>query len=97
MNAPLLEALAQFHRRDRYSHTPPGDRQGTGAGARTLPAPCSALTPSSRWDFRGNGGKDPSPVDRRHQMTVKASLSVNSGPRGACRLRPGIITMSRPS
>jgi hypothetical protein len=40
----LLEALAQFHRRDRYSHTPPGDRQGTGAYARTLPAPYSALT-----------------------------------------------------
>jgi hypothetical protein len=36
MNAPLSDALAQFHRRDRDSHTPPGDRQGTGAGARTL-------------------------------------------------------------
>jgi len=36
MNAPLLDALSQFHRRDRYSHTPPGDRQGTGAGPRTL-------------------------------------------------------------
>jgi arginine decarboxylase len=36
MNAPLSDALAEFHRRDRDSHTPPGDRQGTGAGPRTL-------------------------------------------------------------
>ncbi|WP_433221756.1 aminotransferase class I/II-fold pyridoxal phosphate-dependent enzyme [Dactylosporangium sp. CS-047395] len=32
--APLLEALAQYHRLDRYGFTPPGHRQGRGADPR---------------------------------------------------------------
>jgi len=28
--APLLDALADYHRRDRYGFTPPGHRQGRG-------------------------------------------------------------------
>jgi arginine/lysine/ornithine decarboxylase len=33
--APLLEALADYHARDRYGFTPPGHRQGRGADPRT--------------------------------------------------------------
>ncbi|MFJ4261595.1 aminotransferase class I/II-fold pyridoxal phosphate-dependent enzyme [Paenarthrobacter nicotinovorans] len=34
--APLLEALADYHRLDRYGFTPPGHRQGRGADPRAL-------------------------------------------------------------
>ncbi len=33
--APLLDALADYHRLDRYGFTPPAHRQGTGADSRT--------------------------------------------------------------
>ncbi|BBH67949.1 putative Orn/Lys/Arg decarboxylase [Actinoplanes sp. OR16] len=32
--APLLEAVADYHRQDRYGFTPPGHRQGAGADPR---------------------------------------------------------------
>jgi arginine decarboxylase len=32
--APLLEAMADYHRQDRYGFTPPGHRQGWGADPR---------------------------------------------------------------
>jgi arginine/lysine/ornithine decarboxylase len=32
--APLLEAVADYHRKDRYGFTPPGHRQGRGADPR---------------------------------------------------------------
>ncbi|MCY4670945.1 MAG: ornithine decarboxylase, partial [Rhodococcus sp.] len=34
--APLLEALAQYRRLDRYGFTPPGHRQGRGTDRRVL-------------------------------------------------------------
>ena len=34
LRAPLLEALADYHRLDRYGFTPPGHRQGRGADPR---------------------------------------------------------------
>ena len=34
--APLLEALADYHARDRYGFTPPGHRQSRGADPRTV-------------------------------------------------------------
>ena len=34
--APLLEALADYHARDRYGFSPPGHRQGRGADPRTI-------------------------------------------------------------
>jgi arginine/lysine/ornithine decarboxylase len=33
--APLLDALVDYHVRDRYGFTPPGHRQGRGADPRT--------------------------------------------------------------
>jgi arginine/lysine/ornithine decarboxylase len=36
--APLLEALTDYHVRDRYGFTPPGHRQGRGADPRTITA-----------------------------------------------------------
>ena len=33
--APLLDALVDYHARDRYGFTPPGHRQGRGADPRT--------------------------------------------------------------
>ncbi len=35
---PMLEALADYHARDRYGFTPPGHRQGRGADPRTIAA-----------------------------------------------------------
>ena len=32
--APLLDAVADYHRRDRYGFTPPGHRQGRGTDER---------------------------------------------------------------
>src|ERR1700709_695634 len=32
--APLVEALAEYHRADRYGFTPPGHRQGRGTEER---------------------------------------------------------------
>jgi arginine decarboxylase len=34
--APMLEALADYHARDRYGFTPPGHRQGRGADPRAV-------------------------------------------------------------
>jgi arginine decarboxylase len=34
--APILDALAEYHRLDRYGFTPPGHRQGKGADPRVL-------------------------------------------------------------
>jgi arginine decarboxylase len=34
--APLLDAVADYHRRGRYGYTPPGHRQGRGADPRVL-------------------------------------------------------------
>ncbi len=36
--APVLEALEEYHRLDRYGFTPPGHRQGRGADPRTIDA-----------------------------------------------------------
>lgn len=36
--APLLDALRDYHRRDRYGFTPPGHRQGRGTDPRVLEA-----------------------------------------------------------
>jgi arginine/lysine/ornithine decarboxylase len=38
--APLLDALAEYHREGRYGFTPPGHRQGRGAELE--PEPCWA-------------------------------------------------------
>ena len=52
--APILDALAEYHRLDRYGYTPPGHRQGRGADpgpsrswARTPFAPMSSPPPVS--------------------------------------------------
>jgi arginine/lysine/ornithine decarboxylase len=34
--APVLEALTDYHRQDRYGFSPPGHRQGRGADERVL-------------------------------------------------------------
>ncbi len=34
--APLLDALLDYHRKGRYGFTPPGHRQGAGADPRVL-------------------------------------------------------------
>jgi arginine/lysine/ornithine decarboxylase len=37
-SAPVLEAIEEYHRLDRYGFTPPGHRQGRGVDQRTLDA-----------------------------------------------------------
>jgi arginine/lysine/ornithine decarboxylase len=34
--APILDALSDYHTKNRYGFTPPGHRQGRGADERTL-------------------------------------------------------------
>nr|WP_090346013.1 ornithine decarboxylase [Mycolicibacterium malmesburyense]CRL78591.1 Orn/Lys/Arg decarboxylase [Mycolicibacterium malmesburyense] len=56
--APLLDALADYRRRNRYGFTPPGHRQGRGVDARVL----DVLGPQAfADDLLANGGLD----DRR--------------------------------
>jgi arginine decarboxylase len=58
--APLLDALADYHRLDRYGFTPPGHRQGRGADDRVLSV--MGREPF-RDDVLASGGLD----DRRSQ------------------------------
>lgn len=56
--APLLDALVDYRKRDRYGFTPPGHRQGRGVDDRVL----GVLGPEAfRDDLLANGGLD----DRR--------------------------------
>ncbi|MBM2623591.1 ornithine decarboxylase [Actinoplanes sp. LDG1-06] len=53
--APLLEAVADYHRQDRYGFTPPGHRQGRGADPRAR----DVLGPAAyRSDLLASGGLD---------------------------------------
>jgi arginine decarboxylase len=53
--APLLDALADYHARDRYGFTPPGHRQGRGADSRAR----SVLGDQTyRSDVLASGGLD---------------------------------------
>ncbi|RVW09142.1 ornithine decarboxylase [Prescottella agglutinans] len=53
--APLLEALEQYHRLNRYGFSPPGHRQGRGVDARVLEA---LGTDPFRSDVLASGGLD---------------------------------------
>lgn len=52
--APVLDALADYHRRDRYGFTPPGHRQGKGADERVNAVLGGAL----RMDVLATAGLD---------------------------------------
>lgn len=57
--APLLDALADYHQADRYGFTPPGHRQGTGADPRVrqvigADAFCSDVLASAGLDDRSS-------------------------------------------
>src|SRR5579875_2826641 len=52
--APVLDALADYHRLDRYGFTPPGHRQGRGADPRVLDVLGGALT----YDVLATAGLD---------------------------------------
>lgn len=60
--APLLDALADYHRRDRYGFSPPGHRQGRGADERVLavlgrePFRDDVLASGGLDDWRSSGG-----------------------------------------
>ncbi|WP_284989388.1 hypothetical protein [Arthrobacter sp. efr-133-TYG-120] len=59
--APLVNALAEYHRLDRYSSTPPVHRQGRGADPRVLEvlgaqAFCSDVLASAGLDDRSSSG-----------------------------------------
>lgn len=53
-SAPLLDALADYRRRDRYGFSPPGHRQGRGADPRAL----DVLGDAYRSDVLSVGGLD---------------------------------------
>jgi arginine/lysine/ornithine decarboxylase len=61
-NAPLLDALADYQRLDRYGFTPPGHRHGRGADPRTLavlgtePFRADVLTSAGLDDRSSSGG-----------------------------------------
>lgn len=53
--APLLQALADYHRNGRYGFSPPGHRQGRGADERVLNVLGRELF---RADLLADGGLD---------------------------------------
>lgn len=59
--APLLDALADYHRRDRYGFSPPAHRQGRGADERVLgvlgrePFRADVLASGGQDDWRSRG------------------------------------------
>jgi arginine decarboxylase len=91
--APFLEALADYHRLDRYGFTPPGHRHGRGADPRTLevlgtePFRSDVLA-SSGLDDRASSGKvlqtaeelmaDAVGADHAFFSTCGSSLSVKA-------------------
>lgn len=60
--APLLDAVADYHRLDRYGFSPPGHRQGRGADERVLavlgrePFRDDVLASGGLDDWRSSGG-----------------------------------------
>ncbi|MFK0040211.1 aminotransferase class I/II-fold pyridoxal phosphate-dependent enzyme [Paenarthrobacter sp. NPDC090517] len=91
--APLLDALAEYHRLNRYGFTPPGHRQGRGADSRTLevmgsdPFRSDVLSTAGLDDRKSSGGylskaeelmADAVGADKAFFSTCGSSLSVKA-------------------
>ena len=52
--APLLDALVDYHARDRYGFTPPGHRQGRGADPVLAPRSARTRSATTSWPRPGS-------------------------------------------
>lgn len=71
--APLLDALADYRRQDRYGFSPPGHRQGRGADARAL----EVLGDAYRSDVLSTGGLDDR-LARNHYLSDAEDLMAEA-------------------
>ncbi|EME16559.1 amino acid decarboxylase [Rhodococcus qingshengii BKS 20-40] len=110
--APLLEALAQYRRLDRYGFTPPGHRQGRGTDRRVLdvlgldPFHDDVLATSGLDDRRSSNGyladaeqlmADAVGADYAFFSTCGSSLSVKAAMMAVAGNDPGGLLLSRDS
>jgi len=110
--APLLEALAQYRRLDRYGFTPPGHRQGRGTDRRVLdvlgrePFHDDVLATSGLDDRRSSNGyladaerlmADAVGADDAFFSTCGSSLSVKAAMLAVAGNDPGGLLLSRDS
>lgn len=110
--APLLEALEQYHRLDRYGFTPPGHRQGRGTDARVLdvlgrePFRSDVLASSGLDDRQSSNGylagaeqlmADAVGADYAFFSTCGSSLSVKAAMMAVAGNDPGGLLLGRDS
>lgn len=110
--APLVEALADYHRRDRYGFTPPGHRQGRGADTRVTdvlgadPFRADVLAASGLDDRRSSNGylalaedlmADAVGADQVFFSTCGSSLSVKAAMMAVAGNDPGGLLLGRDS
>ncbi|MBT2264315.1 aminotransferase class I/II-fold pyridoxal phosphate-dependent enzyme [Rhodococcus erythropolis] len=110
--APLLEALDEYHRLDRYGFTPPGHRQGRGADQRVLdvlgrdPFRGDVLASSGLDDRRSSNNyladaeqlmADAVGADSAFFSTCGSSLSVKAAMMAVAGNDPGGLLLGRDS
>jgi arginine decarboxylase len=74
--APILDALTDYRRRERYGYTPPGHRQGRGADPRVL---ATLGTEPFRDDILANGGLDDRRSRGRYLARAEELMAVAVG------------------
>jgi arginine decarboxylase len=109
---PILDALAEHRRHDRYGFTPPGHRQGRGAAPATLealgrqPFQADVLASSGLDDRRSRGGylksaeelmADAVGADHAFFSTCGSSLSVKAAMLAVAGDHPGGLLLGRDS
>jgi arginine decarboxylase len=110
--APILDALADHRRRDRYGFTPPGHRQGRAAAPATLkvlgrqPFQADVLASSGLDDRRSRGGflaqaeelmADAVGAEHAFFSTCGSSLSVKAAMLAVAGDHPGGLLLGRDS
>lgn len=110
--APLLDALADYHRRDRYGFTPPGHRQGRGTDERVTqvlgmdPFRSDVLASFGLDDRNSSNGylaraeqlmADAVGADRVFFSTCGSSLSVKAAMMAVAGNDPGGLLVGRDS
>ncbi|RYF59490.1 MAG: ornithine decarboxylase [Comamonadaceae bacterium] len=110
--APVLDALEQYHRLDRYGFSPPGHRQGRGADARVKevlgvePFRADVLASGGLDDRRSSNGylskaeqlmADAVRAEQAFFSTCGSSLSVKAAMMAVAGNDPGGLLVSRDS
>ncbi|MGG7104905.1 aminotransferase class I/II-fold pyridoxal phosphate-dependent enzyme [Rhodococcus sp. 24CO] len=110
--APILDALEEYHRLDRYGFSPPGHRQGRGADGRVTqilgvdPFRSDVLASGGLDDRRSSNGylskaeqlmADAVRAERAYFSTCGSSLSVKAAMLAVAGNNPGGLLVSRDS